>query len=132
MYLNRLTLIGNVANDLELKMSQSGTQHLRLNLATNRVIKYKDGTTETEAQFHPCVAFGKLAELIKDKLSKGDKCFIEGRMEHGEHEGKKTSTCIIQDFCVFGKKDQNKIYKQDSSFGKTPDMGEINTEDVPF
>lgn len=82
MNLNKAQLIGRITNDLEMKALPSGTPVVKFGLATNRVYKTKDGEKKEVAQFHNCVAFGKLAEIIGQWAKKGQEVYVDGRIEY--------------------------------------------------
>lgn len=85
--LNKVMLIGHVGNAPEMRTTSAGTQIAKLSVATNR--KWTDGSgNEQEAvQWHRCTAFGKLAEIIEKWVKKGDRIYVEGRVEYSESEG---------------------------------------------
>ena len=82
MNLNKAQLIGRITNDPEMKALPSGTPVVKFGLATNRVYKTKDGEKKEVAQFHNCVAFGKLAEIIGQWAKKGQEVYVDGRIEY--------------------------------------------------
>lgn len=69
--LNKVTLIGNLTRDPELKYTPNGTAVCSFGLATNRSWTTKTGETKEDVQFHRIVAWQKLAELTANLLSKG-------------------------------------------------------------
>src|SRR3989338_10172986 len=87
MNLNKVFLIGNLNRDPELKSLPSGQSVVNLGLATNRMWKGKDGTTQKQAEFHNIVMFGRLAEIAKQYLQKGSMIMIEGRLQTRTWEG---------------------------------------------
>ena len=60
--LNKVMLIGNVTNDIELKDGK-GTSVCSFSIATNRSYKDNNGEKVESTEFHNVVAWGKLAEL---------------------------------------------------------------------
>jgi single-strand DNA-binding protein len=56
-------------------------------VATNRVWQNQDGQQEEQADFHNIVAWGKLAELAQQYLSKGRKVMVVGRLQTRSWEG---------------------------------------------
>ena len=65
-----------------MKALPSGTPVVKFGLATNRVYKTKEGEKKEMAQFHNCVAFGKLAEIIGQWVKKGQEVYADGRIEY--------------------------------------------------
>lgn len=112
-FLNRATLIGNITDNLELKYTTGGTAVCRFGLATNRRVK-KRGTEEYEsiATFHKIVVWGKTAEWVNKSFSKGQKIYVEGRIDsrtYDDREGKRVfiSEIIADEIIQFNKSNQN-------------------------
>ena len=85
--LNRIILIGRIANDLDLRYTGNGKAVLRVTLAVDR--KYRDGNGDRKTDFIICVAWGKLAETCAKYQHKGNLVCIEGSLEVRKylHEG---------------------------------------------
>lgn len=79
--LNRVTLIGNLTRDPELKYTPSGSAVCTFGLATNREWTDSSGQKQEGAEFHRIVAWGKLGEICSQLLAKGRKVFVEGRLQ---------------------------------------------------
>ena len=79
--MNNIILIGRVATNIELRISEKVT-YTRFNLAVKR--QGKKDTTD----FIPCVAFGKRAETIQEYIKKGDKIGLQGQLLMNEYEAK--------------------------------------------
>ena len=82
MNVNKAQLIGRITNDPEVRALPSGASVAKFGLATNRVYKTKEGEKKETAQFHNCVAFGKLADIIKQWAKKGQEVYVDGRIEY--------------------------------------------------
>ena len=74
---NRITLIGNITKDPELRQTTSGISVTSFSVAVNE--KLKDGTEEVT--FVNCVAYDKKAELICRYIKKGNPLFVEGKLK---------------------------------------------------
>jgi len=96
---NKVILLGNLGKDAEVKYSASGTAVCRFSLATNETFKNKAGDVEKRTEWHSVVAFGRLAEVCGEYLSKGKLCYIEGSIRSGNWEdrdgNKRTSYDIV-------------------------------------
>lgn len=104
--LNRITLIGNLTRDPELRYTPQGTAVCTFGVATNRSWRTASGEVKESVQFHRIVAWQKLAELANQLLAKGKKVYLEGRLTYrtyvGKDEVERTVTEIIMDdFVVF-------------------------------
>jgi single-strand DNA-binding protein len=87
--LNKVTLIGNLTRDPELKYTPSGTAVCSFGVATNRSWTTADGDIKEDVQFHRIVAWQKLAELTAKLLAKGRKVYLEGRITYRSYDAKK-------------------------------------------
>lgn len=85
--LNRATIIGNLTRDPELKQTPSGQSVCSFGVATNRSWTGQDGQKQEATEFHNIVAWGKLALICSQYLTKGRKVYIEGRLQTHDWEG---------------------------------------------
>jgi single-strand DNA-binding protein len=86
---NRVTLIGNLGQDPEIKTLDSGKKVAHFTLATNDGFKNSDGQKVTEATWHNIVAWNGLAETASRFLKKGKEVAVEGRITYRSYEDKK-------------------------------------------
>jgi single-strand DNA-binding protein len=96
--LNRVFLIGNLGVDPELSYTPSGTAKATMRLATHEVWTNKDGEKGERTEWHRVIAWGRLAEVCGQYLSKGRQIFIEGRLQTRsweDREGNKRWTTEI-------------------------------------
>ena len=83
---NKVILIGNLGKDPEVKYMASGNPVCRFSLATNETWKDKVGNAQERTEWHSVVAFGKLAEICGQYLTKGRLCYVEGSIRSGKYE----------------------------------------------
>ncbi|MSU76202.1 single-stranded DNA-binding protein [Patescibacteria group bacterium] len=106
--LNKVMIIGNLTRDPELKTTPSGQQVVALGVATNRSWKGADGQAQEAVEFHNVEAWGKLAEIIAQYLTKGGRAYFEGRLQTDQWEakdggGKRSRTkLVVQDMILLG------------------------------
>ncbi len=82
MNLNKIILIGRLTRDPESRAMPSGQTVSAFGLATNRVWKDPETNEKKEqTEFHNIVAFGRLADICNQYLSKGSLVMIEGRIQ---------------------------------------------------
>lgn len=80
--LNKVMLIGNLTRDPNLRFTPNGTAVCSFGLATNRSWTPADGGEKQEkVEFHNIVSWSKLAEICGQLLHKGDKVYVEGRLQ---------------------------------------------------
>ncbi len=78
---NKVILIGHLGADPEIRYTADGTPVATFRLATNETWMGKNGQREERTEWHRIVAFGKLAEICGEYLSKGRQVYIEGRLQ---------------------------------------------------
>lgn len=79
--INKVILIGNLTRDAELKETTNGQPITTFGLATNRAWVTREGDRNSSSEFHECVAWGKLAEICSQFLTKGKLVYIEGYLK---------------------------------------------------
>lgn len=80
--LNKVMLIGNLTRDPNLRFTPTSTAVCSFGIATNRAWTPADGGEKQErVDFHNIVAWSKLAEICGQLLHKGDKVYVEGRIQ---------------------------------------------------
>ncbi|HWR07774.1 single-stranded DNA-binding protein [Sporomusa sp.] len=81
--MNKVILVGRLAQDPEVRYTQSGKAVASFSLAVNRF----GGQGQNTADFIPIVAWEKLAETCGNNLTKGQRCLVEGRLQIRTYEG---------------------------------------------
>jgi len=84
--INRITLVGNVGRDPDVQTTAAGTKVAHMSLATSRRIPREGGTAEERTEWHRLTLWDRLAQLAEDYVRKGDRLYIEGRMEYSSFE----------------------------------------------
>ena len=87
---NRVTLAGNLGRDPEVRFLPNDKATANFSLAINRKWKDNAGQPKEETTWVDCEAWGRTAELVGQYLTKGQPCFIEGRLRLDTWEDKKT------------------------------------------
>jgi single-strand DNA-binding protein len=96
--LNKVMIIGNLGRDTEMRYTPSGRPVTTFNVATTRSWTTSDGERRKETEWFNVVAWGSLAEICNQYLTKGQRVYIEGRLQtrHWEDsEGQKHSSTEI-------------------------------------
>ncbi len=129
---NRVTLIGRLGADPEIKITQEGKTIARFSIATDESYLDNDGNKIEITEWHRIVVFGKLAEIVKEYFEKGRLCFIEGKLRTRQWEDKKgnkkwTTEVIAKNIRLLDKK-----IKENSNEDEKENLEEINEDDCPF
>lgn len=85
--LNKVMLIGNVGNDPEIRATSGGTRVAKISLATNRTWNDNRGQKQEKTEWHRLTFFGRLVDIVEQYVKKGDKLYVEGRIEYSQTEG---------------------------------------------
>lgn len=94
--INRVTLVGRLTRDAELRYTSGGTPNASFSLAVNRSVKKGDQWTD-EASFFDVILWGKMGESLAKYLLKGSQIAVDGelRQERWEKDGQKHSKVQI-------------------------------------
>jgi single-strand DNA-binding protein len=85
---NKVILLGNVGKDPEQRATPSGTVIVSFSIATSERFKDATGNWADRTEWHNLVAFGKVAEIIRDYVKKGSKIYIEGSLRTSSWDDK--------------------------------------------
>jgi single-strand DNA-binding protein len=150
--LNKVMLIGNLTRDPNLRYTPNGTAVCSFGLATNRSWASADGGEKQErVEFHNVVSWAKLAEICGQLLHKGDKVYLEGRLQTREWKGdddqsRRTTEVVIDNMILLrsaggysgGKGDDaNDIPEEPVEEEATPAKDQVEetedvADDIPF
>lgn len=118
--LNKVLLIGNLTRDPNLRYTGTGTAVCSFGLATNRSWTSQDGGDKQEkVEFHNIVAWSKLADICGQLLHKGDKVYLEGRMQTRDWKAEDGSDRRITEVVI-----DNMILLKSSQGGGTGDYAD--------
>jgi single-strand DNA-binding protein len=79
---NRVTLIGNLGRDPEMRYLPSGEAVASFSVATTETWKDKSGAKQERTDWHRVEFIGRLAEVAGEYLKKGRSCYVEGRIQY--------------------------------------------------
>ncbi|GIW27909.1 MAG: single-stranded DNA-binding protein [Meiothermus ruber] len=96
--LNRVTLVGTLTQDPELRYTAGGLAVMELNLAGNDIVTDEQGQSREPAWYHRVKLLGKSAEFWGDTLKAGMALFVDGKLEYRawEQDGQKKSSLEIR------------------------------------
>ena len=130
--MNRVILIGNLANDPESRTTQSGIAQCSFRIAVQR--RFKGANGERETDFLPVVCWRQTAEFAQRYLAKGRKVAVEGSIQTRSYDAqdgsKRYVTEIIADSveAVGGRDDGAQKPAQNRQEGFT----DVNDDELPF
>jgi single-strand DNA-binding protein len=94
--LNKVTLIGNLGADPEVRSTSNGSRVATLSLATSRNWKSQGGERQEKTEWHRVIfwssKFNNVVETIEKYCKKGDKLYVEGRIEYRSRQDREGQT----------------------------------------
>jgi single-strand DNA-binding protein len=94
--LNKATLIGNVGNDPEVRTTTGGSRVAQVSLATTRQWNGSNGEKQEKTEWHRLVLWNSkganLADIVERYVKKGDRLYVEGRVEYRQWQDKEGQT----------------------------------------
>ena len=154
--LNQAQLIGRLGKDPEVRYTGSGKAVANFSIATEEKWKNQSGEPQIKTEWHRCVAWGKLAEIIQKYVKKGNLIFVQGRIEtrSWEKDGVKrySTEIVVGKMQMLGSKNDGAgrpeaPAREDSDFDApggekveqpqggtlaTPDDNGFTDDDIPF
>ena len=96
--LNKVMVIGHLGKDPEMRYTPSGRPVTTFTMAVSRTWSSSDGERHSETEWFNIVAWGNLAEICKQYLTKGQQVYVEGRLQTrhwDDKEGQKHTSVEI-------------------------------------
>ena len=150
MDLNKVQIIGNITQDIELRQTPNGQNVTSFSVATNRTwTDSNSGIKQEQAEFHNVVLWWKLAEIASQYLGKWKKVYIEWRLQTRSWEAqdgtKRYKTEIVWTNMIMLDKAWWDYEPSNSNSSETPTNNtptvkkantkneeEISVDDIPF
>ena len=94
--LNKVMLIGNLGSDPEVRSTTGGNRVATFSLATTRTWNSPSGEKQEKTEWHRCVVWNSkgtgLADVVEKFCKKGDRIYVEGRIEYRQWQDKENQT----------------------------------------
>lgn len=149
MNLNKIMILGNLTRDPEVRQTPTGQSVCTFDVATNRIWMSPAGEKNQKTEYHRIVAWGKLADICGQYLSRGRLVFVEGRIETRSWQDKQSGekkfrTEIVAESMQMGPRTGDRSGAGPSDEGRDippsaepptiqyPADGEIEVKDIPF
>ncbi|GAB4541037.1 MAG: hypothetical protein Fur002_08740 [Anaerolineales bacterium] len=135
--LNKVQIIGHLGKDPEMRYTPSGKPVTTFSIAVSRAWSSADGERHTETEWFNVVAWSNLAETCKQYLSKGQRVYVEGRLQTrrwDDKEGQKhTSVEIVaSEMIMLDRKDSNNNQSQEAESTSESGASAAPEEEFPF
>ena len=89
---NRVSLLGRLGRDPDLRYTGNGTPVCKIRLATSDSFKDSEGNWTERTDWHNLVVWGKLGEVCNQYLKKGDQAYFEGNLQSRSFEDSNGNT----------------------------------------
>ncbi len=134
---NRVTLIGNLGRDPELRSTPGGTSVATFTLATSERWNDKDGNPQERTEWHNIVAWGRQAEVCAQYLKKGSAIYVEGRLQTRSWEDKqgnqrKTTEIVMRSMIMLDGRGGGGEREETRTPEFAADTVKIEDDDLPF
>lgn len=129
--LNHCTFIGHLGKDPEIRYLPNGEAIANFSIACSETWKDKSGEKQEKTEWVRVSAFGKLAGIIGEYLTKGSQVFISGKMQtrkwtNKEGQDQYTTEIVAHEMKMLGGKPAEDKPKQKAEPGIDLE------EDIPF
>jgi single-strand DNA-binding protein len=133
--LNKVTIIGNVGNEPEMRFTPNGKPVTSFSVATNWVYTTPEGERRQETEWFNVVAWNRLAEQCNQFLAKGKLVYAEGRIHTRSWEGQDgqqhSRMEVIANRVIFLDR-KGTAGTADEKGEDTAASGDMEPEDLPF
>ncbi len=144
--INKVTLIGNLGRDPEVRRLENGAVVAKFSVATNESYKDKAGEWQTQTEWHNVIVWRQLAERAERDLKKGKMVYVEGKLTHRKWQDKEgndryTTEVVANTFRLLEKREStggeysNSMPNQEPAMVKSPEPStpaESADDDLPF
>ena len=134
--LNKVMIIGHLGREPELRYTPSGRPVTSFSVATTRSWNSPDGERREETEWFNVVAWGNLAEICKQYLTKGQQVYVEGRLQTrrwDDQEGKKhyTTEVVANEMIMLGDRPMRSNASAEGAGYNAPEPS-VEEDEFPF
>lgn len=134
--INKVTLIGNLGKDPEIRHFEGGGKVTKFSLATNENYQDKNGEWQSQTEWHSIICWGRLAESAEQRLKKGMQIYCEGKITYRKWQDKegidRYSTDIrVSTFRILEKRESGATGLPDAGFPSIEDRFETAGTKAP-
>lgn len=132
--LNKVMIIGHLGRDPEMRYTPGGRPVTSFSVATSRTWTSAEGERHEETEWFNVVAWGNLAEICKQYLTKGQQVYVEGRLQTRrweDQEGKKhfTTEVVANEMIMLGERPARPAGGGEGALTQEPPLEE---DEFPF
>ena len=113
---NKVQLIGNVGNEPEITTLEGDKKVAKFSIATNESYKDSNGEKVQSTEWHNIIAWGKIAEIVENYVSKGKEIALEGKLTSRSYESRSgekryITEVVVDEILLLGIKGDEKADK---------------------
>lgn len=110
--INKITLVGRLGGDPEVRTLESGAMVAKFGIATSENYRDKSGEWQEQTEWHDVVVWRSLAERAQEYLKKGTLVYLEGKLTHRKWQDKdgnprKTTEVVANYFRMLSSRNGN-------------------------
>ena len=141
MSFNKITIVGNLGRDPELRYTPQGTPVCSFTVATNERRKDRAGEMQDSTTWFRVTLWGRQAETASQYLTKGRPIYVEGRLrveEWTDRDGKQRYTLEVHatdmQFIGGGRADEQPMERAAAATGGSApaEQSDLTDDDIPF
>ena len=130
---NRVILLGRVGRDPEIRVLEGGKKVANFTIATSETYKDKKGEKQEVTEWHNCVFWGPIVDVIEKHVKKGQQLYIEGKLRTRSYEDKEGVKKYVTE--ILGNSLQmlgGKSNSEPAQEAHVVSTGEEADDDLPF
>lgn len=116
--INKIILVGNVGRDPDVQTTSTGARVAHVSLATSRRVP-REGGAEERTEWHRLTLWDRLAEIAEAHVRKGDRIYVEGRMDYDSFERNgvsvPTAEVTVRELVMLGSPRRGAVEAADAS-----------------
>ena len=132
-----MTAIGNLGSDPEMRYTPNGSPVTTFRMAVSRSYNTNEGERREETEWFSVVAWNQLAEICNQYLSKGQKVYVDGRLQTRNWEARDgtprtTIEIVAQNVVFMNRPGEGGGMPREEDYPGEARGGDIPEDDLPF
>lgn len=131
MSVNKCIILGRVGKSPEVK--HANTTFCTFSIATTEKWTDKNsGEKKEQTEWHKCIAFGKVAELVGNYVHKGSLVYVEGSLKTTKKDDKYFTNINVQSIQFLDRKKDGESIPQENNYQMPDTKNDYAADDIPF
>lgn len=130
---NKVILVGYLGNEPQISKTQTGLSIANVSLATSENWKDQNGQMQSRVEWHRCVFFSNLADIVGKYLHKGSLIYVEGRLQTRQYVDRNQvqrsiTEIVVNEMQMLGS--SNNSTRQDNSYESSSFNGSYSNNNM--